>query len=244
MRWARSVRRRCGPPAIAPGSAACSRRPGQPTPPRRPELCCLLPCGAKKSIATMIATFQTTGDAYESRKRRCELRTPRHHADSTRRPAPGNRIRVSAMVRSRFSPVQCGPSSAKSLNGVVSSPASTMTAMAQPRSARNGAGPSLQASSSFRSPAMPRVTRDEGRGECAFPEEVLEEVRNPERGVQDVGRFLQAKEVRDDALPGESGNPTQQNAGRDQVGSAAAGLRRHAAHAFVAVAITLSHSRP
>ena len=49
-----------------------------------------------------------TGAAYDRKNRRWLFRTPRHHAPSTNRPAPGNRIRVRRIVSSRCSPSKPG----------------------------------------------------------------------------------------------------------------------------------------
>ena len=52
------------------------------------------------------------------------------------------------------------------------------------------------------------VDRDERRGEHAFAEQVLQEVGDPERGVERVGRVGGAEVVGEDALadqPDESG---------------------------------------
>ena len=51
----------------------------------------------------MIARFQATGAVYERKKRRWLLSTPRHHAEKTSRPAPGNKILTRRMVNSRVS---------------------------------------------------------------------------------------------------------------------------------------------
>jgi hypothetical protein len=43
----------------------------------------------------IIAAFHITGAVYERRNLWWLLRTPRHQADSTSSPAPGNRMRTS-----------------------------------------------------------------------------------------------------------------------------------------------------
>src|SRR5436190_1769683 len=76
-----------------------------------------------RSVA-IIAAFQTTGAAYDSRNRWWLLRTPRHHADMTSSPAPGNRMRTSDVVSTRFSPVK--PGAMRSISsGVANTPTRT-----------------------------------------------------------------------------------------------------------------------
>ncbi len=76
--------------------------------------------------------------------------------------------------------------------------------------ARGGAGIRL---SSLRPEAG--VHRDERGGEHAFAEQVLEEVGNPERGVERVGRVGGAEVVGEDSIANQADDPAQQDAGRD-----------------------------
>ena len=157
-----------------------------------------------------------TGAAYESRKRRWLLSTPRHHADSTSRPAPGNRMRTSRIVSSRFSP--SNPGAITSMRSGVRQDADEHDD-ARPTSARSEATAPATRSASRRSPRASerRIHRDERRRERAFAEQVLQEVGNAERGVERVGGVgAEAEVVREDALPDEAGQPRQQNAGRDE----------------------------
>src|SRR6185369_13252055 len=71
---------------------------------------------------TIIATFHVTGARYDSRTRLWLLSTPRHQADRTSSPAPGNSTRTIAIVRSRFAPVKPGAITALSA-GVATTPA-------------------------------------------------------------------------------------------------------------------------
>ena len=77
----------------------------QPPRPRHgdDEAAAIAGAAQRAATAAMIARFHTTGEAYDSRKRRCELRTPRHHAEITSRPAPGKRMRTRCSVSARFS---------------------------------------------------------------------------------------------------------------------------------------------
>ena len=74
--------------------AANDRSPAPESPPGEAAACRL----PKMTSVAIIAAFHITGAVYESRKRRWLLSTPRHHADSTSSPAPGNRMRTSRIV--------------------------------------------------------------------------------------------------------------------------------------------------
>src|SRR5256886_7561948 len=58
--------------------------------------------------------FHTAGAAYGRKKRRCVLRTPRHHADTTISPDIGNKRRIKLTARARASPVSPAPNTAVS----------------------------------------------------------------------------------------------------------------------------------
>ena len=73
----------------------------------------------------IIARFHTIGAAYDSRNFPWLFSTPRHHADSTSSPAPGNRIRTTAIVSARLSPVNPGAITAMRI-GVANTPTSTI----------------------------------------------------------------------------------------------------------------------
>src|SRR5207244_3171100 len=79
----------------------------------------------KTTSVTIIAAFHMTGAVYESRKRRWLFSTPRHHAERTSRPAPGNRMRTSRIVSSRSSPSNPG-AMASMRTGVATTPTRTM----------------------------------------------------------------------------------------------------------------------
>ena len=84
--------------------------------------------------AAIMTTFQITGARYDSRNFRWLLRTPRHHAEQTSRPMPGNMIRTSRIVSSRFSPVNPIATVATS-HGVRTMPSATSTAVTSASSA-------------------------------------------------------------------------------------------------------------
>src|SRR6185312_12269330 len=65
-------------------------------------------CPPNTSSAPIITAFHATGETYDRKKRRCEFRIPRHHADSTSSPTPGNMTCTSLMVSSRLSPLNPG----------------------------------------------------------------------------------------------------------------------------------------
>src|SRR6266705_1634285 len=94
---------------------------------------------------------------------------PRHHADITRRPAPGNRMRTTVTVSWRLAPVNPGAIAPMS-HGVAKTPMRTMPLTTRARSAPI--------------PARDQrcVDRDEGCRERPFAEQVLQEVGDPETG--------------------------------------------------------------
>src|SRR3569833_294567 len=76
--------------------------------------------GPHMSRAPIIATFQSTGAENDSRNLRWVFRTPRHHAEITKIPAPGKRMRVKRIVSARRSPVNPG-----AINGMITGAATT-----------------------------------------------------------------------------------------------------------------------
>jgi len=73
-----------------------------------------------------------TGAAYERKNFRWLFRTPRHHAERTRKPAPGKNSVTRRTVRSRFSPLNPGAMIAVS-GAAASIPISTITEVLQAR---------------------------------------------------------------------------------------------------------------
>ena len=122
----------------------------------------------------------STGAVYDSRNRWWLFSTPRHHADSTSSPAPGNRMRTSAIVSSRFAPVN--PGAIASMSSGVASDADEHDA-ARPTSASSDAtAPATRSASSSLAARDERgVDGNERRRQRAFAEQVLQEVRNAER---------------------------------------------------------------
>src|ERR1035437_2288271 len=102
--------------------------------------------GPKKRSAAIIMRFHATGEAYERKNRRCELRIPRHHAEITSPPTPGNITCTSLIVSSCLSPVKPGVSSAIRC-GVAITPTTTST-VAMSASSENTAPATRPASSS------------------------------------------------------------------------------------------------
>ena len=186
---------------------------------------------------TIIATFHVTGARYDSRNRLWLFSTPRHQADRTSRPAPGNSTRTIAIVRSRFSPVKPGAITALSA-GVATTPARTTT---ETTSAEQGADGTRHAVGFARLAAREqrRVHRNERRGQRPFAEQVLEEVGDAETGGEGVGGVaLQAEIVREDPLPDEAGKPADENAGGDEERPATASRARQRSSRLV------EHHRP
>src|ERR1700741_63495 len=63
-----------------------------------------------------------------------------------------------------------------------------------------------------------RIDGDERRRQRAFTEDILEEVRNSERGTERAGGIGRAEVMSKDALPDDANNATDQNAHSDQQG--------------------------
>jgi hypothetical protein len=84
-----------------------------------------LPC---TSSATITVRLNSTGDAYDRKKRRCELSTPRHQAESTSMPTPGKIRRTSRTARARASPAKPGAIRSTS-SGVAAMPPRTSPAV-------------------------------------------------------------------------------------------------------------------
>ena len=124
-------------------------------------------------------------------------------------------MRTSWMVSSRLSPVNPGAMAAIS-SGVASTPTSTRTADHEREQRADGAGHTIGGL-----PLAARdergVHRDEGRRERALAEQVLQEVRDAERGVERVRRVrLEAEVMREDLQPDEAGEAAEKNARRDE----------------------------
>src|SRR3970282_1428195 len=68
---------------------------------------------------------------------------------------------------------------------------------------------------------QPGVHRNERRGERTLAEDVLEDVGDPERLREGIGRAGEAEEVREDALPDESRDPAEEDARGDETRRAA-----------------------
>ena len=62
------------------------------------------------------------------------------------------------------------------------------------------------------------VDRNERRGEHALAEEILQDVRDAEAGLERVGGGRVAEKMREDAVAHETGDPAEQDAGRDRAG--------------------------
>ena len=150
---------------------------------------------------------------------------PRHQADSTSSPAPGKRMRTRRIVSSRLLAVEAG-------RDRVDQPAASRarrTAPAPRWRAPGGRPPrpaTRPASSSSSRASRLRVHRDEGGRQHALAEQVLQEVRDAEGGVERVGGVRQAEVVREDALAHQAQHAAQQDAGGDQEGETAGAFAR------------------
>ncbi len=80
----------------------------------------------KITRVAIIAMFQKTGATYDKKNLWWLFRIPRHQADSTRSPTPGNRMRTTRTVSSRTSPWKPGATKPMT-TGVARTPTATIT---------------------------------------------------------------------------------------------------------------------
>ena len=171
-----------------------------------------------------MTTLHTTGAAYDRKNRRWLLRMPRHHAPITNRPAPGKRMRVSRIASSSCLPSN-PPAISSTNSGAASTPTATMTLTTSARIAPTAPAIRSASSSSPRSSAL-AYDGDERRREHAFAEQVLEEVREPERAVERRGHEIGAEVVRDQLLAHQAEDAREQDAGSDERGASRGARRR------------------
>ena len=69
-----------------------------------------------------------------------------------------------------------------------------------------------------------RIDRNERGRQCAFAEEVLQKIRDPESGHERVGRIGQPEVLSEEALPDEAREAAAENPERDERGMAVQGL--------------------
>ena len=163
-------------------------------------------------MAPIIDAFHPSGATYGRKNRRCEFRTPRDQAETTRRAVIGNRIRTSSTVRA----CRSGSNPAKRT-------ATRSGATRMPRKARGPGRHGQEAEDRAREPCRvllplvaqePGVDRNEGRGERALTHQVLEDVRGAERGAPHVRDRRGPEVVGEDGLTSESRDPAHEDAGR------------------------------
>ena len=199
-RRASDGRRRRGaggsPSAAGPGTAPRSRSP-RPTRASTATSSSWPASRRPAAIAAPIsAAFHSTGDTYDRKNRRWLLSTPRHHADITSSAMPGNRIwtswTVSVARRRRRSRARADRRADRRRPRRASAIALATSASSVPiaRATRDASSvPALG--------EQPRVDRDERRREHALAEQVLQQVRDAQRGAERVGGRRQAEVVRD-----------------------------------------------
>ena len=166
-----------------------------------------------------------TGAVYDSRKRRWLLRTPRHQADNTSRPAPGNSIRTKSNRQRALRAAETWRDQIdQHRRGEHADQHDCAHGEGEQRADRAGdaIGVAIAAGDER------RVDRNERRRQRAFAEQVLQEVGNAERGAERIGFDAEAEVVREDPLPDEAGHPREENADRDEDRGAAARHPRRA----------------
>ena len=127
----------------------------------------------------------------------------RQRRAARRRETGCGRSRSSARAWRRESPARSAPMS----SGVATTPTSTIAADDQRQQRRDGAGDAVGLAA-LAAREQRGVDRNERRRQRALAEQVLQEVGNPERGRERVGRVVaQAEVVREDALPDQAGDP-------------------------------------
>ncbi len=187
-------------------------------------------------------TFHMTALEYDSRKRWWLFRTPRHQADSTSNPAPGKRIRT---TRDRQLTLCAGePWRDRVDEQRRRRDANQHDHRHDQREQRRDRARDAIRLAPFAAREQRRVHRDEGSGERLIAEQVLQEVRDAERGAPGVRFHLEAEVVRDDALAHQPREPAAQDADRDEergapsrgrplarrLGRGVSRLRRQSAH--------------
>ncbi len=147
---------------------------------------------------------------YDSRKRRWLLRMPRHQAESTRRPAPGNRMRTIAIVNCRLSPSNPGAISChQERRGEHAEQHQNSRDEREQRRHRAGDARGLLL---FLSRDERGIDRNERCRQRAFAEQVLQKIGNAEGRHECVGRVGQAEILGEEPLADEAGEPAAENA--------------------------------
>ena len=143
------------------------------------------------------------------------LRTPRHHAEITRRPAPGNRIRYQPRRQLTLRSAEPGRDHVdehRRQHDAGKDQDGGDERQDDEDCARHPVGLVLLAARE-----QAGVDRDEGGRQRSFTEQVLQQVGNAKRGVEGVCRIgLLAEIVGEDADPHEPGHPAEQDPGRNQ----------------------------
>ena len=110
---------------------------------------------------------------------------PRHHAESTSSATPGKSTRTSTMVSARRSPSKPGREAVDQPRRREDADQHEQTHRERQRRADRARHAARRGRVALGEQS--RVHRDEGRREHALAEEVLQQVGNPERGLQRVG---------------------------------------------------------
>ena len=188
-------------------------------------------CGRRTpTSAPIIARFQTTGAAYDRKNLWWLFRIPRHHAEITSSPAPGNRIRTTWTASARFSP--SNPGAIRSMShGAARTPASTMIETVS--DSRPATAPATRSASSWspeawtfaytgmndpdRAPSPNRFWRRFGILKPALKASAASDV--------------EAEVVREDADPDQAEDPADEDPDGDQHRSGSARARGGVVHA-------------
>ena len=151
------------------------------------------------------------------------LRTPRHQAEATSRPAPGKRMRTRRMVSSRFSPWKPGAIASIS-QGAAQDTEQNEQRGAQGEQSRDGAG-GLARLLLVLAGEQVRVDGNEGSGQHPFAEQVLQDVGDAERGLEHVGGVGVAEVVREHPVTDESGDAAEEDPCSNEDGKALGACR-------------------
>jgi hypothetical protein len=160
--------------------------------------------------------FQITGALYERKKRRCELSTPRHHAEMTRIPLPGKRIRTRVIVRALFSPTTWSNQGYDRRSDHYSK--SDENTYCECEYAEHGASGRL-CFFCFSLREKSRIDRNKRPRERSLTKKILQKVWNLERSVESIRRIrAPPKIVVHRPLAYESNESTRKDTGSDEKG--------------------------
>jgi hypothetical protein len=162
----------------------------------------------------MIARFQATGAAYERKNFRWLFRTPRHHAERTRKPAPGKNSVTRANSEVALLSAEPGRDDRGERTGG-EHPDQHDHGGAAGKEAEGRIG-QMRGLRVFAQASQARVYGNEGSRKDSFAEKILKKVGNAKRRVERIGDVGKSEVVSEGALPDEPDETAQQDSGSDE----------------------------